>query len=528
MTVSVFNRLERTTSRWLVPALYIFHLHWMIRESSPLDEPGSTQHQRSLWLQQVLDAFADEIQTGEDLTGWRSATLNPVLVRAFHRADDFDGKAIVKIAGKAAGTPPRRLTLKHWEGFYLNLDVVAPVHHGSWCDIKSIASIPPEGSPIRPTPETFGGNSHFARDHFYMGSQESILVEGTIRQDRTVIPDGCAPVPDEGLVVVDEQAVVLDEQTCVTEKCTTSPEDQIPVHKTRTTVQEEWTDVLEEQTVIHEEPTVVQEEWTVVHDEWTVIREEKNIAPDEQIGGLEAITQEKRTAFRNEQTIGQDRQTVSLEEDAIPEEQATLSEDRVTFLDDVPIEANTIPSEGALVVEDQTNISPSTADTPTDQDDMRSGSCLARPIQDNADISPDWDITTTEEDAYMPPDDALDIAARVTVVVPLKDLDIAEREAADDFPHGSAGIDSVSSDRVFALDEEAGGPSPVTLVSAGEEMEVSTHASDRQGIICDNRGLHSSTCRFCPTPLWNQPGGEGSQPAEWCPLPQRGKSHTHR
>ena len=93
-------------------------------------------------------------QTGgaRDLSDWRSSVLNPVLVRTIHRTDDLNEKAIIRKAKADAGITRRQMTIRDWEGFYLNLDVVQPVHQGWWLKEKSARpespSDPQEGQGI--------------------------------------------------------------------------------------------------------------------------------------------------------------------------------------------------------------------------------------------------------------------------------------------------------------------------------------------------------------------------------------------
>lgn len=103
-----------------------------------LSEPGSEEYTRAIWLQQVLDRFTQEIRDNKDLSNWRSTVLNPVLVRAMHRADDLVEKSIVQKAKAHCGIARKQMTAKDWEAFYLNLDVLHPIHQEWWHDAKSI------------------------------------------------------------------------------------------------------------------------------------------------------------------------------------------------------------------------------------------------------------------------------------------------------------------------------------------------------------------------------------------------------
>lgn len=121
-----------------IPAIYLFHLHWMMQEAFPQGEPSRKELIRSMWLQNVLDVFVDEIKAVEVTPDWRSGVLNPILVRALHAVDDFNQREILRAAQKECQLSGKTMTIKHWEGFYLNLDVVAPTHHLWWCMIKRI------------------------------------------------------------------------------------------------------------------------------------------------------------------------------------------------------------------------------------------------------------------------------------------------------------------------------------------------------------------------------------------------------
>lgn len=133
--VSVVNLQDRTVIERLIPAAYFFHIHWIIREATANAELDNAQGWRSSWLHAVLDAFAEEIQPNEDMSDWRSKVLNPILVRAFYRADDFNVQSITKQM-KANRQLEGRITERHWEGFYHNRDVIAPVNQNRWLSIK--------------------------------------------------------------------------------------------------------------------------------------------------------------------------------------------------------------------------------------------------------------------------------------------------------------------------------------------------------------------------------------------------------
>ena len=143
--VTVFDLSDRSTFTRRIPAVYLFHLHWLMQEAIPTIQQPTKERGRSFWLQAVLDSFAVEIKAEEDMSNWRSQVLNPVLVRAFYGADDFDKKHIeeqMKNNTQLSG----KFSLEHWEGFYLNQDVVAPVYRMRWLKAKTMDSM---GSPAK-------------------------------------------------------------------------------------------------------------------------------------------------------------------------------------------------------------------------------------------------------------------------------------------------------------------------------------------------------------------------------------------
>ena len=145
--VTVLDLSNRSTFMRRIPAAYLFHLHWLTQETSCAKELDAKRRGRTCWLQAVLDSFAEEIQSQQDMSNWRSLVLNPILVRAFYWADDFNEKNIEEQMKKNSQLRGGSL-LKHWEGFYLNQDMVAPVHQARWLDTKTIdpASSPTNGN----------------------------------------------------------------------------------------------------------------------------------------------------------------------------------------------------------------------------------------------------------------------------------------------------------------------------------------------------------------------------------------------
>lgn len=152
--ISVINLQNRTTVKRLIPAVYLFHLRWIIRGATPNAELDDTHAQRSNWLHAVLDAFAEELRANEDTSDWRSKVLNPILVRAFYGADDFDVQSIAKQM-KANRQLEGRITERHWEGFYHNHDVIAPINQKRWLRVKGAEPVEAsvvnecEGDPIQ-------------------------------------------------------------------------------------------------------------------------------------------------------------------------------------------------------------------------------------------------------------------------------------------------------------------------------------------------------------------------------------------
>lgn len=107
------------------------------------DQGKRARSGRHFWLLSVLDAFAKELLSNEDMTDCRSKVLNPVLVRAFYKVDHYDQRDILKRVKDNCQIEGRRITLKHWEGFYHNVDVIHPVNKERWLTIKPMDLIEP-------------------------------------------------------------------------------------------------------------------------------------------------------------------------------------------------------------------------------------------------------------------------------------------------------------------------------------------------------------------------------------------------
>jgi len=137
-TISVVDLKDRSTFDGQIPAAYLFHIHWIMREAFPEEESEGNQRDRCMWLCGVLDTFAEEIRTLKGTPDWRSVVLNPILVRALYGVDHFNEKAINAEARRRCQLTGTKMTIKHWEGFYFNLDVVAPTHHAWWLLIKHV------------------------------------------------------------------------------------------------------------------------------------------------------------------------------------------------------------------------------------------------------------------------------------------------------------------------------------------------------------------------------------------------------
>ena len=130
---------NNSTFERAIPAAYIFHLRWILREAAAEGDPGSVQRKRAIWLQKVLDSFAEEIRFSGSLSDWRSRVLTPILMRAIHRVDDFDRDRIAAKAKAEQRVGSRRMTAGEWEDFYHTLDIVAPAHHDWWLMVKPMA-----------------------------------------------------------------------------------------------------------------------------------------------------------------------------------------------------------------------------------------------------------------------------------------------------------------------------------------------------------------------------------------------------
>lgn len=136
--VSVCNLKNGVTFKKQIPAAYFFHLRWIMSEAFPTSEVNMAQYGRACWLRMVLDAFADEILAIDDTVDWRSKVLNPILVREFYKADHFDKKHIDKRMRANRQLGGNAITTEHWEGFYLNQDVIGPVHRNRWSTTKPV------------------------------------------------------------------------------------------------------------------------------------------------------------------------------------------------------------------------------------------------------------------------------------------------------------------------------------------------------------------------------------------------------
>ena len=131
--VTVSNR--STGDKWqrMIAIEYHRHLAWILAESTQ-------DSRRSLWLQNVLDCFVDELREipSELFTSWRSAALNPLLVRAFHYIPDDDPKQISKRA--SSWLMAATMNIPEWETFYTNSDVISQGYDPVWDKIKPRAN----------------------------------------------------------------------------------------------------------------------------------------------------------------------------------------------------------------------------------------------------------------------------------------------------------------------------------------------------------------------------------------------------
>jgi hypothetical protein len=127
-SVTIVDLTDGSTRSREIPSGYLFHLHWMDLETK-IPEGGHR------WFRAVLDSFVDEILETEVVAQWRSRILTPVIVRAFYEANHFDPKDILtrmKTRTQLSG----RVTVKHWEGFYFNHDMLSPIHREWWQRLK--------------------------------------------------------------------------------------------------------------------------------------------------------------------------------------------------------------------------------------------------------------------------------------------------------------------------------------------------------------------------------------------------------
>lgn len=139
-SIMVTDQRDQSYFELKIPAVYIFHLHWICQEASPTGDRRKNAQKRSTWLCQVLDAFVDEVCSVGDTSRWRSGVLTPVLVRALHGVDDFKKQEISNVAS-VQSMLPGKLTMQHWKNFYFTYDVVAPSHRKRWLYQKQISAI---------------------------------------------------------------------------------------------------------------------------------------------------------------------------------------------------------------------------------------------------------------------------------------------------------------------------------------------------------------------------------------------------
>lgn len=134
--ISVVDKATKNTFQRSLPAAYMFHLHWMSHRAE-LAKRGSTEQQKySSYFYQVLDAFAEEIEKNEDMSGWRSVVLTPLLVREYHSLDSFAPSSIQSCL-KGQILHRGSLTEWHWANFYFKYDVIHPKNSRTWIWIKA-------------------------------------------------------------------------------------------------------------------------------------------------------------------------------------------------------------------------------------------------------------------------------------------------------------------------------------------------------------------------------------------------------
>ena len=124
----------------------------------------------------------------KDLSDWRSIVLNPVLVRAMHQADDLDERSITRKVKADARTTRRKMTLKDWEGFYLNLDVVQPIHKWWWLEAKSIEPKCPSDIPAMQGVGSARGVLLFMR--YSLRLTDLVIVERALPQSVVALSSG--------------------------------------------------------------------------------------------------------------------------------------------------------------------------------------------------------------------------------------------------------------------------------------------------------------------------------------------------
>jgi len=114
----------------LIPVEYYRHL---IRIQN--DSRSGLSHSR--WLQTIMDCFIDELQ-GSSLDvspSWRSAVLNPLLIRAFHGIQGDDEKTLVKAVTHLL--EKKNLGVKDFGDFYTRFDVINEGYNSRWNSLEA-------------------------------------------------------------------------------------------------------------------------------------------------------------------------------------------------------------------------------------------------------------------------------------------------------------------------------------------------------------------------------------------------------
>ena len=163
--VDVIGLSSQPSFRKRIAPEYCYHLKWIQEEATDHSPSG-------MWLWNILDCFAEELCPLPDkiCLSWRSAALNPLLMRAFYHIPHHEPDAIqTKVSAMLSRSS---LRVRDWQVFYLGLDVIFSCYSDSWALVKpkrmetNIGDLA-EGSPVEniTQPEPLKGGPGTATAH---------------------------------------------------------------------------------------------------------------------------------------------------------------------------------------------------------------------------------------------------------------------------------------------------------------------------------------------------------------------------